>query len=117
LKIVEPTEIQQKQFRYKYSLVGLAKTGTGKTAFGCLFQLIDTTSPAVQALVLVPTESWASDFLKPRRFCKYLPEVSIAGGIPIKPQIALGCTTHIVVATPGRLIDLIQRKAINKRRN
>ncbi|MBP6756772.1 MAG: DEAD/DEAH box helicase, partial [Bacteroidia bacterium] len=47
----------------------------------------------------------------------YLPEVSIAatcGGIPIKPQIErLTTPTHIVVATPGRLIDLIQRKAIN----
>jgi ATP-dependent RNA helicase DeaD len=50
-------------------------------------------------------------------FAKYLPEVSIAatcGGIPIKPQIErLAAPTHIVVATPGRLIDLIQRKVIN----
>jgi ATP-dependent RNA helicase DeaD len=65
LKIVEPTEIQQKQFRYKYSLAGLAKTGTGKTAFGLpLLQLIDTTSPAVQALILVPTESWDIRFFE-----------------------------------------------------
>jgi ATP-dependent RNA helicase DeaD len=49
-------------------------------------------------------------------FAKYLPEVSIAatcGGIPIKPQIERLAAPHIVVATLGRLIDLIQRKVIN----
>jgi superfamily II DNA/RNA helicase len=124
LKFVVPTEIQQKTIPLLLSnttdIVGLAKTGTGKTAaFGLpLLQLIDTNITAVQAVILVPTRELGHQiFSNLEAFAKYLPEVSIAatcGGIPIKPQIEqLSSPTHIVVATPGRLIDLIQRKAIN----
>jgi ATP-dependent RNA helicase DeaD len=124
LKFVVPTEIQQKTIPLLLSnttdIVGLAKTGTGKTAaFGLpLLQLIDTNSTAIQALILVPTRELGHQISSNlETFAKYLPEVSIAatcGGIPIKPQIErLTSPTHIVVATPGRLIDLIQRKAIN----
>lgn len=124
LKIVVPTEIQQKTIPLLLSnttdLVGLAKTGTGKTAaFGLpILQLIDANLPVVQAVILVPTRELGQQIFKNLEgFAKYLPEVSIAatcGGIPIKPQIErLTSPTHIVVATPGRLIDLIQRKAIN----
>lgn len=124
LKIVVPTEIQQKTIPLLLSntsdLVGLAKTGTGKTAaFGLpILQLIDTDLPVVQAVILVPTRELGHQiFRNLEDFSKYLPQVSIAatcGGIPIKPQIErLSTPTHIVVATPGRLIDLIQRKAIN----
>ena len=124
LKFVVPTEIQQKTIPLLLSnttdIVGLAKTGTGKTAaFGLpLLQLIDTNSTAIQAVILVPTRELGHQiFSNLEAFAKYLPEVSIAatcGGIPIKPQIErLTSPTHIVVATPGRLIDLIQRKAIN----
>ncbi len=124
LKIVEPTEIQQKVIPLFLSnstdIVGIAKTGTGKTAaFGLpLLQLVNTNNASVQAVILVPTRELGhqihSNF---ETFAKHLPEVSIAatcGGIPIKPQIErLKSPTHIVIATPGRLIDLIQRKAIN----
>ncbi len=124
LNIVEPTEIQQKSIPLILAnttdIVGLAKTGTGKTAaFGLpILQLIDTKSASIQALVLVPTRELGHQIFKNLEdFAKNLPDVSIAatcGGIPIKPQIErLSSTTHIVVATPGRLIDLIQRKAIN----
>jgi len=124
LKFVVPTEIQQKTIPLLLSnttdIVGLAKTGTGKTAaFGLpLLQLIDTNITAIQAVILVPTRELGHQiFSNLEAFAKYLPEVSIAatcGGIPIKPQIErLNLPTHIVVATPGRLIDLIQRKAIN----
>ena len=124
LKIVVPTEIQQKTIPLllstKTDLVGLAKTGTGKTAaFGLpLLQLIDAKNTAVQAVILAPTRELGHQiFTNLEAFTKYLPAVSIAetcGGIPIKPQIErLTLPTHIVVATPGRLIDLIQRKAIN----
>jgi ATP-dependent RNA helicase DeaD len=124
LKFVAPTEIQTKTIPLLLAnttdLVGLAKTGTGKTAaFGLpLLQLIDTNSTLVQAIILVPTRELGHQiFSNLVAFAKYLPEVSIAatcGGIPIKPQIErLVTPTHIVVATPGRLIDLIQRKAIN----
>lgn len=124
LKFVVPTEIQQKTIPLLLSnttdIVGLAKTGTGKTAaFGLpLLQLIDSNISAVQAVILVPTRELGHQiFSNLEAFSKYLPEVSIAatcGGIPIKPQIErLTLPTHIVVATPGRLIDLIQRKAIS----
>ena len=124
LKFVVPTEIQQKTIPLLLSnttdIVGLAKTGTGKTAaFGLpLLQLIDINISVIQAVILVPTRELGHQiFSNLEAFAKYLPEVSIAatcGGIPIKPQIErLTSPTHIVVATPGRLIDLIQRKAIN----
>lgn len=124
LKIVVPTEIQQKTISLllttQTDLVGLAKTGTGKTAaFGLpLLQLIDSKNTAVQAVILAPTRELGHQiFTNLEAFAKYIPEVSIAetcGGIPIKPQIErLTSPTHIVVATPGRLIDLIQRKAIS----
>lgn len=124
LKIVEPTEIQQKAIPQLLSnttdVVGLAKTGTGKTAaFGLpLLQLIQVEKPAIQAVILVPTRELGHQIhANLEQFSKYLDGISIAatcGGIPIKPQIErLKEPTHIVVATPGRLIDLIQRKAIN----
>jgi superfamily II DNA/RNA helicase len=124
LKIVEPTEIQQKVIPLFLAnatdIVGLAKTGTGKTAaFGLpILQLIDTNKSEIQAVILAPTRELGQQIFKNlESFSKYLPEISIAsicGGIPIKPQIErLTSPTHIVVATPGRLIDLIQRKAIN----
>ncbi|MEO8517153.1 MAG: DEAD/DEAH box helicase, partial [Flavobacterium sp.] len=124
LQISNPTEIQQKSIPVLLSstddFIGLAKTGTGKTAaFGLpLLQLTDTTNSKIQAIILVPTRELGNQiFNNLQSFAKYSPEVSIAsicGGIPIKPQIErLQQTTHIVVATPGRLIDLIKRGAIN----
>ena len=124
MKIVIPTEIQQKTIPLLLAnttdVVGLAKTGTGKTAaFGLpILQLIDTNATTVQAVILVPTRELGHQiFRNLEQFATYIPNISIAatcGGIPIKPQIErLALPTHIVVATPGRLIDLIQRKAIN----
>lgn len=117
-----PTEIQEKAIPVlldkKEDFVGLAKTGTGKTAaFGLpLLQLIDTNSTDIQAIILVPTRELGHQiFDNLTAFAKFLPNVSIAaacGGIPIKPQIErLSQGAHIVVATPGRLIDLIKRQA------
>ncbi len=124
LKITVPTEIQEKSIpiilNKKEDFVGLAKTGTGKTAaFGLpLLQLIDTTKKNIQAVILVPTRELGHQiFDSLTAFSTNLPDVSIAatcGGIPIKPQIErLKEPTHVVIATPGRLIDLIQRKAID----
>jgi ATP-dependent RNA helicase DeaD len=124
LKIVEPTEIQQKVIpqllENTTDVVGLAKTGTGKTAaFGLpLLQLIQIEKTAIQAIILVPTRELGHQIHSNlEQFSKNIEGISIAatcGGIPIKPQIErLKTPTHIVVATPGRLIDLIQRKAID----
>jgi len=124
LEISIPTEIQEKAIPVLLTktddFVGLAKTGTGKTAaFGLpLLQLIDSENKNIQAVILVPTRELGHQiFSNMEAFAKYLPQVSIAatcGGIPIKPQMErLSKPTHIVIATPGRLIDLIKRNAIN----
>ncbi|TYB76669.1 DEAD/DEAH box helicase [Bizionia gelidisalsuginis] len=124
LDISVPTDIQEKTIpiilNQKEDLVVLAKTGTGKTAaFGLpLLQLIDVENTAIQALILAPTRELGQQiFANLESFAKNSPELSIAsvcGGIPIKPQIErLKAPTHIVVATPGRLVDLIKRGAIN----
>ena len=124
LKIEIPTEIQTKAIpvilNETLDFVGLAKTGTGKTAaFGLpLLQLIDLKLNAIQVVILVPTRELGQQILSNfKDFSKFMPEISIisvCGGTPIKPQIEqLKEVNHIVIATPGRLIDLIQRKAIN----
>ena len=124
LNISEPTEIQEKSIPVLLTktddFIGLAKTGTGKTAaFGLpLLQLIDIKNKNIQAVILVPTRELGYQiFNNLEVYAKYLQQISIAsicGGIPIKPQIErLKTPTQIVVATPGRLIDLIKRGAIN----
>ena len=122
--IVTPTEIQSEIIPLALAnttdLVGIAKTGTGKTAaFGLpLLDKIDVTNSMVQAVILVPTRELGNQiFDNLVQFAKYKPAISIAvtcGGVPIKPQVErLSQPTHIVIATPGRLIDLIERNAIN----
>ena len=124
LKITTPTEIQKKAIpiflNQQEDLVALAKTGTGKTAaFGLpLLQLIDVNNNDIQAIILAPTRELGQQIsANLSSFSKYTPQVSIAticGGIPIKPQIdRLKETTHIIVATPGRLADLVKREAVN----
>ena len=124
LQISVPTDIQQKVIpvilNQKEDVVALAKTGTGKTAaFGLpLLQLIDETSNNIQAVILAPTRELGQQIYHNLvSYASHSPEISIAaicGGIPIKPQIErLQSKTHIVVATPGRLADLVNRNAIN----
>ncbi len=124
LQISIPTDIQEKTIpvvlHQKEDVVALAKTGTGKTAaFGLpLLQLIDVDNTVVQAVILAPTRELGQQIsANLLSFSAHIPSISIAtvcGGIPIKPQIErLKNTTHIVVATPGRLADLVKRKAIN----
>ncbi|MEH6771240.1 DEAD/DEAH box helicase [Maribacter arcticus] len=124
LKISIPTDIQKKSIpvvlHRKDDLVALAKTGSGKTAaFGLpLLQLINSKNTAVQAVILAPTRELAQQIhANLVSFAAHSPAISIAavcGGIPIKPQIErLKTATHVVVATPGRLVDLVKREAIN----
>ncbi len=124
LKISKPTAIQEKAIpillNQKEDIVALAKTGTGKTlAFSLpLLQLVDVEKTEIQAVILAPTRELGQQIFKNLEdYSKYLPSVSVAmicGGIPIKPQIErLKSTTHIVVATPGRLADLVKRNSID----
>ena len=124
LQITDPTDIQSKVIpvilNNTEDVVAVAKTGTGKTvAFGLpLLQLIDNSKNNIQAVILAPTRELGQQIFKNlEAFNAPKLGVSIAGvfgGIPIKPQIeSLKSTTHVVVATPGRLADLIERNAIN----
>lgn len=123
--IVSPTEIQEKSIPFLLNegsdFVGQAQTGTGKTAaFGLpLLQATDTSSEKIQALVLCPTRELGQQIAKQLfRVARYNPKrifvEAVYGGEPIEIQIRnLNRPTHIVVATPGRLIDLLERKAIS----
>lgn len=119
-----PTPIQEKAIpvllKGDTDLVGLAQTGTGKTAaFGLpLIDLIDANNRSTQALVVAPTRELSvqitSDF---ERFCKDVKELNIVtvyGGASISDQIRkVKRGAQIIVATPGRLIDLLSRKVVD----
>lgn len=101
-------------------VVALAQTGTGKTAaFGLpVLQRIDPSEHVPQALILAPTRELclqiAGDLAD---FSKYIPDVTVLpvyGGSSIESQIrALRAGVQVIVATPGRLIDLINRGVVN----
>lgn len=124
LGFVNPTPIQEKAIPILLSgttdLVGLAQTGTGKTAaFGLpLLQLISTTDKFPQALVVCPTRELCMQIVTEmelfKKFKTSINLVAVYGGTSIGAQIRdIKRGVQIVVATPGRLIDLIERKAIN----
>lgn len=120
LGFVSPMPVQEKVIPHLLNedsdVVALAQTGTGKTAaFGLpVLQRIDTSLVTPQALILSPTRELClqigSDLAD---FSKYIPDLKVLpvyGGSSIESQIrGLRRGVHIVVATPGRLIDLINR--------
>jgi len=124
LGFTQPTPIQEKAIPVLLSgtkdLVGLAQTGTGKTAaFGLpLLHLINEKDKFPQALVVCPTRELCLQIVNEvELFKKFMPGmhvVAVYGGSSIGMQIRdLKRGVQIVVATPGRLIDLIERKAID----
>ena len=125
LGIKYPTEIQEKTIPLllasKTDFIGLAQTGTGKTAaYGIpMLQQIDPSKPVIQGLILSPTRELVQQIKKQLfKFTKYIEDrifvEAVYGGEKIDRQIkSLERTTHIVVATPGRLIDLIERGSID----
>src|SRR5882757_88618 len=124
LGYVNPTPIQEQAIPVLLSgtkdFIGLAQTGTGKTAaFGLpLLDLIDESARHPQALVICPTRELCMQIVSEiELFKKFLPGmhvIAVYGGTSIGLQIRdLKRGVQIVVATPGRLIDLIERKAIN----
>ena len=120
LGFVEPMPVQQAVIPYllgnRNDVIALAQTGTGKTAaFGIpLLQRIDTTSKDTQAIVLSPTRELCLQIADDMKdFARYLPGIHIEavyGGANIVGQMkALRKGVQIIVATPGRLIDLMHR--------
>jgi ATP-dependent RNA helicase DeaD len=119
-----PTPIQQKVIPHLLSeptdIIGLAQTGTGKTAaFGLpLLHHVDVAQKQVQALVLSPTRELCmqiqEEFKKYGKHMRGLKTTAVYGGVPIGGQIReLKYHPQVVVATPGRLIDLLERKALS----
>ncbi len=124
LGFTEPTPIQEKAIpvllQGTKDFVGLAQTGTGKTAaFGLpLLHLIRKEDKFPQALVICPTRELCLQIAKDLNSFKpkkaNISVTAVYGGTSIVEQIReLRRGTHIVVATPGRLIDLIERKAVD----
>ena len=120
LGFVQPMPVQEAVIPYllenKNDVIALAQTGTGKTAaFGIpLLMRIDTTRRSPQALVLSPTRELCLQITDDiRDFAKYMDGVhveAVYGGASIEPQMrALKKGVQIIVATPGRLVDLKNR--------
>jgi ATP-dependent RNA helicase DeaD len=118
LGITTPTQIQGLSIPHIMlgkDVVGESATGSGKTiAFGC--GIIDQVIPrkGLQALILTPTRELAEqvkDHLK--QLSNQLKIISIYGGVSINPQISDLSRADVVVATPGRLLDHLQRRTIN----
>ncbi|MFZ2657627.1 MAG: DEAD/DEAH box helicase, partial [Victivallales bacterium] len=124
LGFITPTPVQAKVIpmllKGERDVVAIAQTGTGKTAaFGLpLLQLTDAANPATQALVLCPTRELcvqiAKDLTEYGRFAPHLKILAVYGGSSIRDQMhSLHRGVHIIVATPGRMKDLLNRRAAN----
>jgi len=118
----EPTTIQAitipVMLRDNTNIIAQAQTGTGKTAaFGLpLIEMVNTKSQAVQALILVPTRELAiqvSEEISSLKGDKNIKVIPIYGGQSIDQQLRrLKKGVHIVVGTPGRVIDHLNRKTL-----
>lgn len=124
LNIFEPSQIQQVAIPLLLSgnkdFIGQAQTGTGKTAaFGLpLLEKVNPKQEEIQGLILAPTRELCQQIAKQLfKFTKYSDKIfteAVYGGADIQTQIErLKRPTHIVVATPGRLMDLIEKQAID----
>jgi len=118
-----PTDIQSQAIpqllQGDSDFIGLAQTGTGKTAaFGLpLLDHLDATDDSVQALILAPTRELGQQIAEQidlfSKHLKGIKSVAVYGGANITTQISqLKRPRHVVIATPGRLIDLVKRKAL-----
>ncbi|MDY8138323.1 DEAD/DEAH box helicase [Aquimarina sp. 2201CG5-10] len=122
--ISTPTKIQEQAIpvliNNQTDFIGKAQTGTGKTAaFGIpLLTHINPELKHIQALILAPTRELGQQIAKQLfKYTKYTDKIfteSVYGGEKIEKQISrLKRPTHIIVATPGRLIDLIEKKVVD----
>jgi ATP-dependent RNA helicase DeaD len=123
LGIIHPTDVQNQVIPFLIEnggdFIAQAQTGTGKTAaFGLpLLMKVNPKSPEIQGLVIAPTRELAKQIGKQLfRYTKHSEKIFVevlCGGDNFDRQVAsLQRPTHIVVATPGRLIDLIHKKAL-----
>ncbi|HYC82102.1 MAG TPA: DEAD/DEAH box helicase [Solirubrobacterales bacterium] len=121
LGFVEPSPIQEEaipELLAGHDVIGQAQTGTGKTAaFGLpLLQYLDPDDPEVQAIVLTPTRELCIQVTQAlRSYAEHLDVevVAVFGGAPIRSQQSqLRSGAHVVVATVGRMMDLMSRRSL-----
>ena len=100
-------------------VVAQARTGSGKTAAFALGLLstLDAAAVQLQGLVLCPTRELADQVSREiRRLARFIPNVKVltlCGGVPLRPHLAsLAHEPHIVVGTPGRILELIEKQAL-----
>jgi len=121
---VEPSPVQEKAIPFLMAedrdFVALAQTGTGKTAaFGLpAIEKTDVKNRKAQTLILSPTRELCLQIVvELNKFCKNIPGIKVVavyGGAPIYDQIRkLNDGAHFIVATPGRMVDLIERKKVD----
>ena len=123
LGFTTPTAIQEQAVPALLAgrdVTGVAQTGTGKTAaFGLpLLAAVDPAARHVQAVVLAPTRELALQVAEAiTSFARHLPDVEVLpvyGGAPYPPQLrALARGAQVVVGTPGRVVDLVRRGALD----
>jgi ATP-dependent RNA helicase DeaD len=124
LGYVQPTPIQEKiipvLINKQTDVIGLAQTGTGKTAaFGLpIINNINTELTCVQALIIAPTRELCLQITNDlKNFSKYLSKIRVVpiyGGASIEMQIKdINKGAHIICATPGRMVDLLNRQKVN----
>ncbi|MBU0535887.1 MAG: DEAD/DEAH box helicase, partial [Nanoarchaeota archaeon] len=119
LGITTPTLIQEKSIPHIIAgkdVIGESATGSGKTiAFGC--GIVEKVVPrqGLQALVLAPTRELAEQVTRSLRAIsdRNMRILAIYGGVSINPQIDMLSQADVVVATPGRLLDHMERRTIN----
>lgn len=123
----EPTPIQVAaipEILARHDLIGIAQTGTGKTAaftLPILNRLSENTDPnrrpGTRALILAPTRELVAQIEENvRTYAKHVPlrMATVFGGVGERPQIeALRAGTDLIIATPGRLLDLMQQRHAN----
>jgi ATP-dependent RNA helicase DbpA len=100
-------------------VIAQARTGSGKTAAFALGLLstLDAAAVQLQGLVLCPTRELADQVSREiRRLARFIPNVKVltlCGGVPLRPHLAsLAHEPHIVVGTPGRILELIEKQAL-----
>jgi ATP-dependent RNA helicase DeaD len=117
----DPTPIQEQaipELLAGHDVIGQAQTGTGKTAaFGLpLLQYLEPENPEVQAIVMTPTRELCIQVTQAlRTYAEHLDIeiVAVFGGAPIRSQQSqLRSGAHVVVATVGRMMDLMQRRSL-----
>ncbi|MBI2137045.1 DEAD/DEAH box helicase [Candidatus Woesearchaeota archaeon] len=121
-KFEHPSEVQEKSIPVVLSgkdVIAGSATGSGKTlAFGCGIIQRCERGRGLQALVLAPTRELAEQVSRAmRNFSKYkrLEIIAVYGGVGIEPQIRNIRNADVVVGTPGRLLDHLERKTIDFR--